>query len=611
MPGTAIGKIGSQVIPAMQGTRIADLLRGTNVLNKQECETFVDILSNLFGKDFRFKSDGESLSILPSNGVKFADQAAALSTLIKEIFPKQADKLLKAFDIQSRSSESSKSTYPSTESLIQKYPGIAPAQLKALMIHILNTDSRFTDYTAGSESARSELATGAKATSKELATLLNKTISRQGFLWLHRVTLGSVLTDDLVALVKRPTDHVKVGNTEVVQEMGHLQQQATGFLSSSDFVVGTTRSSDAIKREVGQANANLGRVIAGKVGGLRELLFMRSANTATLEKLGALRKEAMLAALEANGGKVEDEKGHLAKGFHRNAKGELEFRFVVGSAMDSLPWPVKQGERRKLKKLFKFASQLPAEAIRVDGRVVMLAKPAVLVMPMSGFAYWTSNLENARQANIPAAQQFLVELAALDGTQVTSDVTENCEAIRTWYRSECAKVAPDTEFMAALHALHIMLSGNVLTQDGSEGRKADKATDPLDLSILQNALFRKIGRPVAWQCKSGEDRTLNLGAASVAAKAFLDINGRAFDPFHASSEDLAAFQRHYSDAANALGKNVNKIVRGQGKAIKWNPNKGGERFARFFGFGNVLRIHPGAEKYYLDWNKNPLNLKRK
>jgi len=120
----------------------------------------------------------------------------------------------------------------------------------------------------------------------------------------------------------------------------------------------------------------------------------------------------------------------------------------------------------------------------------------------------------------------------------------------------------------ALKALELTMTGSV----GDEKLEGDR--DPGREYLLVGHLLDVTNTAVTAQCKSGEDRTLTLVSLKVAQNAFERQTGRPYDPMSSSDNtDTVLMRELFTDAANALGENMVKIVRGfdSGKA-KWKSH---------------------------------------
>ena len=88
-------------------------------------------------------------------------------------------------------------------------------------------------------------------------------------------------------------------------------------------------------------------------------------------------------------------------------------------------------------------------------------------------------------------------------------------------------------------------------------------SDPGVEFVLLSYLLKETNQALTVQCKSGQDRTLTLVGLQVAATAFEQERGYAFNPLlPADAPDVVRFRELFTDAVNTFGEPMIKTVRG-------------------------------------------------
>jgi len=464
--------------------------------------------------------------------------------------------------------------YPSMETLLSHYVGKNDATLEELQWVAHDVSAKDSRFEFGMSEKASAHTAPPKARQKKLHAL------------------EKPILQDLIGLIQRPHDRVTLGSTPYEQGCGHVQVGESGAMKMvPDFTI----SSDAIKKDhkafnqhMREYNANLASVTAeGSV------VTGRSARTDTAVKLEELLVFNAMESLRVSDGDPAKAVGIQAE----PESGQLQYSMALSTAMDlsfvkgvvTSILPGGEDEREFIAKMEKSVEELFGESSMITRRVeiggqeksIQIQRPLLINMTMSGQSGSKRNIQGHRSFNQASMERLGAKLCAQlkAGTPAQQVVANGLEKIlggETAGRPELWKkpsfISLQTELspkeQLALKALELTMTGSV----GDEKLEGDR--DPGREYLLVGHLLDVTNTAVTAQCKSGEDRTLTLVSLKVAQNAFERQTGRPYDPMSSSDNtDTVLMRELFTDAANALGENMVKIVRGfdSGKA-KWKSH---------------------------------------
>ena len=398
---------------------------------------------------------------------------------------------------------------------------------------------------------------------------------------LEDIKLCAKLTQDLVGLVKRPVNEVVVGGTSFTQRCGHID---AGPLGLDTVINDVTLSSVAIKKDhkpgnefMHRFNASLARVQAGGLA-----VCGRSARSDTPQKLEELLKFNALSALEAAQGDLSQ-----ATGFHLDeTTGEYRFQLTLISAMDRSTlkgwFSVLTGgeDERKfianiegsIENLFGESQQL-TRVLSLGGAPVKVCfeRPALVNLTLSGQSRLEANIARHRSCNRPTLDRLLGELCATwgqseGGEKILARFFEEGLESGTLSSEQFWRQTPVETARRRVgdrEALVVNLIQHIYTGSTYGGDELLGDSDPGVEFVLLSYLLKETNQALTVQCKSGQDRTLTLVGLQVAATAFEQERGYAFNPLlPADAPDVVRFRELFTDAVNTFGEPMIKTVRG-------------------------------------------------
>ena len=410
--------------------------------------------------------------------------------------------------------------------------------------------------------------------------------------------LTHLLTQDLVGLVRRPTDRVGQNGAIYVQRCGQMLTRPSG---SMELAPDTTLSSIAVKNDQKMGNeymlfynANLASVVEGT-----RTICGRSGRTDTARKLEELLVFNALSSLSAAKGDFSK-----ATGFHTDPYSNTPyFRMALTTAMDLSPLKsfanqlLPQGEDERqfianieesIQNLFQNRQSITRSVLH-QGKALELtiARPLLFNITMSGQSNTPRNIDAHRVFNRPtgldlALQLFSQWIQESDGRRSIAQMLTNAHIGKgpsleedTFWNSpmiQATRLTLSPKQQLVLDALQVIFTGH-----DSAGTSLRQPRDPGKEFILLSHLLDETNIALSAQCKSGQDRTLTLTALRVACAAFEHERNAPFDPrLPPDHPDVIRFRELFTESANQFGQNMVKLVRGYdsktGRA-KWDSHQ--------------------------------------
>ena len=384
-----------------------------------------------------------------------------------------------------------------------------------------------------------------------------------------------------MGLLWHPESELVLTDIPFRQRCGHIDAGPSG---RPTLINDVTLSSVAIKKDYKPGNqhmlrfnANLARIQAGA-----RTVCGRSSRSDSPQKLEELLEFNALSSLEAAGGDPT-----RATGFHVNkATGEATFELTLITAMDrsilkGLFTSITGGEDERtfianlensIEVLFGDEPQITRQ-LTLNGSPVKVCfqRPALLNITLSGQSKRRANITRHRNSNRPALDQLVNKLCATwsqsGGTEknIARLILDGQErghlgAAGFWAQ---APIIISRSNLSPKQALVVELIQHIYTGSTSGSNRLEEATSPGVEFLLISYLLDETNQALTVQCKSGQDRTLTLVSLQVAATAFFQEFGYAFNPLLPKSDpDAVRFREIFTDAANTFGEPMIKAVRG-------------------------------------------------
>ncbi len=407
--------------------------------------------------------------------------------------------------------------------------------------------------------------------------------------------LVHLLTQDLVGLIKRPTDRVGQNGAIYVQRCGQMLTRPSG---SMELTRDVTLSSIAVKNDQKKGNeymlfynANLASIVEGT-----RTICGRSGRTDTARKLEELLVFNALSSLEAADGDFSK-----ATGFHADPYSDAPYyRLALTTAMDLSPLKslatqlLPQGEDERqfianieeaIQNLFQNRQSITRSVLREGSSVELtIARPLLFNITMSGQSSTARNIDAHRAFNRPTAVDLALQLFSQwvqesDGRRSVAQMFTNAHIGKgpsleedAFWDSPMMKASRKTlspRQQLVLDAVEVIFTGH-----DSGGASLREPRDPGKEFILLSHLLDETNIALTAQCKSGQDRTLTLTALRVACAAFEHERNARFDPrLPPDHPDVVRFREIFTETANQFGENMVKLVRG------YDPKTGRAKWA--------------------------------